>query len=57
MLGLSFETTLIPITQGCFVPILNEIGPVVLEKKIFGRCVFAILLLSSLTWNRTFQLN
>ena len=32
----SIETTLIPITQGCFVPILNEIGPVVLEKKILA---------------------
>ena len=29
----SFEQTGIPITQGCFVPSLVKIGPVVLEKK------------------------
>ena len=28
-----FEQTWIPLTQGCFVPSLVEIGPVVLEKK------------------------
>ena len=28
----SFEQTWIPFTQGCFVPSLAEIGPVVLEK-------------------------
>ena len=33
-LGPSFEQTLIPFTQGCFVPGLVEIGPVVLKKKI-----------------------
>ena len=34
----------IPITQGCFVPSLVEMGPVVLEKKIFKvrQCIFAI---------------
>ena len=34
----SFEQTWIPFTQGCFVPSLIEIGPVVLEEileKIF----------------------
>ena len=31
--GPSFEQTWIPFTQGCFVPSLIEIGPVVLEKK------------------------
>ena len=31
--GPSFEQTWIPSTQGCFVPTLVEIGPVVLEKK------------------------
>ena len=30
----SFEQTWISFTQGCFVPCLVEIGPVVLEKKI-----------------------
>ena len=33
-LGPSFEQTWIPFTQGCFVPSLVEIGPVVLEKKM-----------------------
>ena len=33
-LGPSFEETWIPFTQGCFVPSLVEIGPVVLEKKM-----------------------
>ena len=33
--GPSFEQTWIPFTQECFVPSLFEIGPVVLEKKIF----------------------
>ena len=33
--GFSFEQTWIPITQGCTVAGLIEIGPVVLEKKIF----------------------
>ena len=32
--GPSFEQTWIPFTQGCFVPSLVEIGPVVLEKKM-----------------------
>ena len=31
--GPSFEKIWIPFTQGCFVPSLVEIGPVVLEKK------------------------
>ena len=39
--ALFFEQTLIPITQGCFVPSFHEIGQVVLEKmkvwKVFGR--------------------
>ena len=34
-LGPSFEQTWIPFTQGCFVPSLVEIDPMVLEKKIF----------------------
>ena len=33
--GSWFEQTWIPFTQGWFVPSLIEIGPVVLEKKIF----------------------
>ena len=33
--GPSFEQIWIPFTQGCSVPSLAEIGPVVLEKKIF----------------------
>ena len=32
--GPSFEQTWIPFTQECFVPSLDEIGPVVLEKKM-----------------------
>ena len=32
--GHSVEQTWIPISQGCFVPNLVEIGPVVLEKKM-----------------------
>ena len=31
--GPSFEQTWIPFTQGCFVPSLVEIGPVVLETE------------------------
>ena len=31
---LPLEQTWIPFTQGCFVPSLIEIGPVVLEKKM-----------------------
>ena len=34
-IGSSFEETLIPFTKGSFVQSLVEIGPVVLEKKIF----------------------
>ena len=47
--GSSFEQTWIPITQGCLVLSLIEIGPVVL-KKIFKvcQCIFAISLLSPL---------
>ena len=45
-LGPSFEQTWIPITQGCFVPTLVEIGPVVLSKV--RQCIFAIWLLSPL---------
>ena len=43
-IGSSFEQTWIPFTQGCFVPRLVEIGPVVLEKKIlkFRKCVFSL---------------
>ena len=43
-IGSSFEQTWIPFTQGCFVPRLVEIGPVVLEKKIFKfhQCIFTI---------------
>ena len=52
--GPSFEQTWIPISQGCFVPSLVEIGPVVLEKKIFkiGQCIFAISFLSPLRKGR-----
>ena len=42
-----FRSFRIPITQGCFVPSVIEIGPVVLKKKIFKghQCIFAISLL------------
>ena len=33
--GPLFEQTWAPFTQGCFVPSLVEIGPVVLGKKIY----------------------
>ena len=33
--GPSFERTWIPFTQGCYVPGLVEIDPMVLERKIF----------------------
>ena len=48
--GPSFEQTWIPFTQGCFVPTLVEIGPVVLEKKTFKyfQHIFTFSLLSSL---------
>ena len=48
MWGPSFEQNLIPFTQEYIVPSLVEIGPVVLEKKIFKvhQCIFAISLLS-----------
>ena len=36
--GPSFEQTWIPITQGCFVPSLDEIGLVVPEKNISKFC-------------------
>ena len=39
-IGSSFEQTWIPLTPGCFVPSWVEIGPVVLEKKIFKFCQF-----------------
>ena len=38
--GPSFEQTWIPFTQGCFVPSLVVIGPVVLEKKMKMRKVY-----------------
>jgi hypothetical protein len=46
----SFQQTWIPSPQGWFVPSLVEIGPVVLEKKIFKYflCTFTLLLLSPL---------
>ena len=39
--GPSFEQTWIPYAQGCIVPSLVEIGPVVPEKKIFkiSQCI------------------
>ena len=41
--GPSFRQSWIPITQGCFVPCLVEIDPLVLEKIIkFRQCVFVI---------------
>ena len=45
---LQYEQTLILFTQVCFLPNLVEIGPVVLENKIFKlcQCIFVISLLS-----------
>ena len=41
--GPSFEETYILFTKGCFVPSLVEIGPVVLEEKIFKICPWFLL--------------
>ena len=51
------EETWIPSTQGCFVPSLVEIGPVVLEKKIFKfrQFIFTISWLSPLRKGRGFS--
>ena len=59
LLGPSFEQTWILYTKGCFVPSLVEIGPVVLEKKIFKfcQCIFAISQLSTLGKGRVLHLN
>ena len=48
--GPSFKKTWFPIAQGCFVPSLVDIGPVVLKKWIFKlrQCIFAISLSSPL---------
>ena len=47
--GSSFVQIKITLTQGCFVPSLNEIGPVVLEKILKScECAFTILQLSPL---------
>ena len=45
-----FKQTQILFTQGCFLPNLVEIGPVVLERRFFYiyQCIFAISLLSPL---------
>ena len=46
----SFEQTWMPISKESFVPSLVEIGPVILENKIFKFCqwIFTISLLSPL---------
>ena len=38
--GFSFEQTYVPFTQGCFVPSLTEIGPVVLGKILKFRQMY-----------------
>ena len=52
--GPSFEPTWIPFTQGYIVPSLVEIGPVVLEKKIFliSSMYFRYFLVISFLWKR-----
>ena len=56
----SLQKTWFPIIQGCFVPSFAEIGPVILEKKIFKvrQYIFAISLLSPLGkgWGPSFEL-
>ena len=49
----SFDWTWYPFTQGCFVQSLVEIGPVVLEKKIFKchQCIFKFLLSPIEKWS------
>ena len=57
-IGSSFKQTWIPFTQGCFVPRLVEIGPVVLEKIFrFLQCIFAISYLSPLGNDVALHLN
>ena len=53
MNGSSFEQTWIPFTQRCIVAGLIDIGPVVLEKKIFKfrQCIFCYFVIIS-TWER-----
>ena len=57
--GPSFEQVCFPITQGCFVPSLVEIGPVVPKKNIFKlrQRIFAISLSSPLEkrWGHSFE--
>ena len=59
--GPSFKSNLFHFSQGCFVPSMVEIGPVVLDKKIFKfrQCIDAISKLSSFgkgqTWIPTSQ--
>ena len=57
--GPSFYQNWFPFTQGCFVPKLVKVGPVILEKKIFEfrQCIFAILLFFPFGKGRVFYLN
>ena len=61
--GPSFKQILIPLTQGCFVLSLVEIGQVVLEKMIFEsfQCTIAFSLCGYYTslniWTQDLQTN
>ena len=50
--GSSFEQTWIPFTQRCFVSSLVEIGPVVLEKKIFKFFMYFCYFVFISPWKR-----
>ena len=56
--GFSLEQSWIPLTQGCFVPSLVEINPLVIVKKIlkYRQCIFVISLLSFLGYGRGLSL-
>ena len=50
--GPSFEQTWIPILQGCFMPSLDEIGPMTWRKKIYEKfCYFLIIF----PWNKAWS--
>ena len=53
----SFEQTWIPFTKGCFMQSLDEIGPVVQEKKIFKFCPYIFTILYYLLLERDVALH
>ena len=56
--GSSFKQTWTPFTQGCFVPSLVEIGPVVPQEDFkLCQCIFCTSLLSPLGKGMALQVN